>query len=80
VKYRRAEAAGEDNKELIECFEMDGFRKSPGGVWYPTIVRMRDNEGKTLTGERAVELRLYFDFNRAMPADAFRLSIEPLRN
>jgi hypothetical protein len=78
--YRNTGATRKDGKDLIESIVMDGFRKNPRGVWYPTIVRMCDDEGKALKGERAVELRLYFDFDRPIPADAFKLSIEPLRD
>jgi hypothetical protein len=59
---------------------MDGFRQHRSGVWYPTIVRRCDDDGNVLAGEQAEELRMYWDFDRPVPAEAFTRSIEPVRD
>ncbi|HEY4310971.1 MAG TPA: hypothetical protein VGN12_16085 [Pirellulales bacterium] len=67
-------------RESKVCCEMDGFRQHSSGVWYPTIVRRCDDDGKVLAGEQAEELRMYWDFDRPVPAEAFTRSIEPVRD
>lgn len=79
LKHFRTEGRDENGKVRVECYEMDGFRQNPRGVWYPTIVRLCDEEGKVRTGKRAAELRMHFDFERSIPKDAFDLSSKPMR-
>ena len=77
VKYFRTEADHKRNENpTVTCCEMDGFRQGPHGVWYPMIVRACDDDGQTITGERSQELRIFWDFNRVIPAKLFDVSNE----
>ena len=78
VKYFRSEADHQHNeKPPVTCCEMDGFRQGPQGVWYPTIVRDCNEDGHVMTGERSQELRIFWDFDRSIPATTFKPKIDP---
>src|SRR6185437_14175659 len=81
LKYFRTENDRRPPKrEKMVCCEMDGFRQHTSGVWYPTIVRKCDDVGTVLAGEQAEELRMFWDFDRAVPAGAFMKTVEPVRD
>ena len=81
VKYFRTENDRRlPDREKEICCAMDGFREHRSGIWYPTIVRKCDAEGNVLAGQRAKELRIFWDFDRPVPADTFTKANEPIHD
>lgn len=77
-RWQRSDPTSDKDHPSARTCEFDKFRQNPRGVWYPTFVRYHgcvlDEQGKELVGVS----RIHVDFARPIPADAFKLSTEPI--
>ncbi len=76
-----APAANPESTRSRSSLVMDGFRQSPRGFWYPTVIRETDVEADRIDRHNSAEkptqttqtIRYHFDFNAPLPDSLFEV-------